>query len=302
MYTYFLPPLMGAVIGYITNDIAIRMLFRPHKAKYILGIRVPFTPGIVPKEKGRIAQAVGAAISENLMNKEVIERTLLSDDILAQIGSNIDAFCQKQSKNDETLRAFVAHYLTDAEIETLLGNASAELEKVLAEKLATSSFGKDIAHIAIEHAMEKVSGGLLGVFGSKTLMEPITMMAEELLSKEIDKMIRNNAAGMIHKMVDEQSNTFAQTPMRVFFEGREPQIAEGKEMILSLYRMVVLEHLPKILATLDISQMIETRINEMDMAEMEPIILQVMNKELRAIVWFGAGLGALIGCLNLLIG
>ena len=28
-------PAVGAVIGYITNDIAIRMLFRPHQAKYI---------------------------------------------------------------------------------------------------------------------------------------------------------------------------------------------------------------------------------------------------------------------------
>lgn len=33
--TYIIAPLLGGVIGYITNDIAIRMLFRPHKAKYI---------------------------------------------------------------------------------------------------------------------------------------------------------------------------------------------------------------------------------------------------------------------------
>ena len=52
---YIIPPLVGGVIGYVTNDIAIRMLFRPHTAKHIMGWRVPFTPGIIPKEKGRIA-------------------------------------------------------------------------------------------------------------------------------------------------------------------------------------------------------------------------------------------------------
>ena len=26
------------------------MLFRPHTAKHIMGWRVPFTPGIIPKE------------------------------------------------------------------------------------------------------------------------------------------------------------------------------------------------------------------------------------------------------------
>ena len=54
IWTYILPPLVGGVIGYVTNDIAIRMLFRPHSAKHIMGWRVPFTPGIIPKETGRI--------------------------------------------------------------------------------------------------------------------------------------------------------------------------------------------------------------------------------------------------------
>lgn len=78
---YMLAPLIGGVIGYITNDIAIRMLFRPHRAKYLFGIHIPFTPGIIPKEKGRIAEAIGNAISENLMNKDVLERYLLSEDM-----------------------------------------------------------------------------------------------------------------------------------------------------------------------------------------------------------------------------
>ena len=64
--SYILAPLVGGVIGYVTNDIAIRMLFRPHTAKYIMGRRVPFTPGIIPKEKGRKAEAVGTAISDNI--------------------------------------------------------------------------------------------------------------------------------------------------------------------------------------------------------------------------------------------
>ena len=30
--SYILAPLVGGVIGYVTNDITIRMLFRPHTA------------------------------------------------------------------------------------------------------------------------------------------------------------------------------------------------------------------------------------------------------------------------------
>ena len=87
--SYILAPIIGGIIGYITNDIAIRMLFRPHKAKYVCGMKIPFTPGIIPKEKGRIASAIGESISENLMNKDVLERNLLSDAMIIKIRTSI---------------------------------------------------------------------------------------------------------------------------------------------------------------------------------------------------------------------
>jgi len=90
-------------------------------------------------------------------------------------------------------------------------------------------------------------------------------------------------------------------PMKTFFVGHEAQIKQAKDSVVSVYRVIILEHLPKILQSLNISQMIEQRINEMDMSEIEPIILDVMSKELKAIVWFGAGLGALIGCVNIFV-
>jgi len=70
--------LVGAAIGYITNWIAIKMLFRPVAAKYILGVRVPFTPGVIPKEKGRLARSIGEAVSKHLLSPEFISGQLLS--------------------------------------------------------------------------------------------------------------------------------------------------------------------------------------------------------------------------------
>ena len=102
--SYIIAPLLGGVIGYITNDIAIRMLFRPHKAKYLFGVRIPFTPGIIPKEKERIAEAMGCAISENLMSKDVLERYLLSDEMIAKIRSATEEFIETQRNNNETLK------------------------------------------------------------------------------------------------------------------------------------------------------------------------------------------------------
>ena len=49
---WVLPPLIGAVIGGVTNDIAIRMLFRPYAPWRVLGWRLPLTPGLIPRERG----------------------------------------------------------------------------------------------------------------------------------------------------------------------------------------------------------------------------------------------------------
>ena len=64
---------------------------------------------------------------------------------------------------------------------------------------------------------------------------------------------------------------------------------------------MIRERLPRILAAVDISKIIEDRINELDMAEAERLIFEVMDKELRAIVWVGAGLGFIMGFINCLL-
>ena len=106
--SYIIAPLLGGVIGYITNDIAIRMLFRPHTAKYLFGIHIPFTPGIIPKEKGRIAEAIGGVISENLMNREVLEKYLLSDGRVCKVRSAAEDVITAQQNKGETLGQFLS--------------------------------------------------------------------------------------------------------------------------------------------------------------------------------------------------
>jgi uncharacterized membrane protein YheB (UPF0754 family) len=73
-WLYIGPPLIGAAIGYFTNDIAIRMLFRPYKAKYIGSWQVPLTPGVIPRNQARLAQRVADSITGSLLTPEAIEQ------------------------------------------------------------------------------------------------------------------------------------------------------------------------------------------------------------------------------------
>ncbi len=293
-------PLIGAVIGYITNDIAIRMLFRPRTAKYLFGVKIPFTPGLIPKEKSRIAASIGGAISKNLMNKETLEKTLLSQEMLDKIGNGFDSFINTQKKNNETVEQFLGHYLKDNDIEYLKGSVTKDLSSQIHTALANSNLGEKVAHIVVEHVMEKVRSGLFGMFGADQFLSLLAAPAENLLSKNIDEMLANHSQEMVSTLIGDQIQNFMSLQMKSLFVGREEVIEKFRASLLSLYKTLITEQLPRILEAVDISKIVESRINEMDVKESEKLILEVMNKELKAIVWLGALLGFLMGCVNLL--
>ena len=62
---------VGAIIGGITNVIAIRMLFHPLNHT-IFKFRVPFTPGLIPKRREEIATKIGQVIEEHLLTETLI--------------------------------------------------------------------------------------------------------------------------------------------------------------------------------------------------------------------------------------
>ncbi|KYH29631.1 DUF445 family protein [Clostridium colicanis] len=73
--------IVGAIIGYITNWLAIKMLFRPHEEKRIFGLKVPFTPGLIPKEQKRIAKSVADAIGNHLLTSDTMLEALQNNGI-----------------------------------------------------------------------------------------------------------------------------------------------------------------------------------------------------------------------------
>ena len=321
--SYIIAPFLGGVIGYITNDIAIRMLFRPHKAKYVFGIHIPFTPGIIPKEKGRIAEAVGGVISENLMNKEVLERYLLSEDMIGKVHSAVEEFIATQQRNNETVSQFLGHYLAKEEIDTISQNINQSITKQTYEKLADSSVGEKVAHIAIDHVAQKLTidgaqellsgidgalGGLggmaAGLFGGNIVAKFLGMLrepAEHFLAKNINTMLRDNGEKIVSNMIGGEVDNFLNKPVSNLLEGHEEQLVQAVNTIESIYRSIITEHLPKILQSIDISKIVRERINEMDVNETEKLIFMVMDKELKAIVWLGALLGMIMGSINVLL-
>ena len=90
-------PLVGAVIGAVTNQIAIKMLFHPYEPWHIGKWRVPLTPGLIPQQREQIAHNIATTFDANLLSGDDIHEVLTSntahhaldakvDEILLQLG------------------------------------------------------------------------------------------------------------------------------------------------------------------------------------------------------------------------
>ena len=87
---YVLPPIVGAIIGAVTNDVAIRMLFRPYAARYIGKIRIPFTPGLIPRERHHISESIADTFVAHVFSNNDVAELFLTDSVKEQLKNKVD--------------------------------------------------------------------------------------------------------------------------------------------------------------------------------------------------------------------
>jgi uncharacterized membrane-anchored protein YjiN (DUF445 family) len=78
---WLIPPFLGGAIGFITNVLAIKMLFRPLGEARVFGIRLPFTPGILPRQRHRLAESIGGMVERELLVPDLIREHLKTPEV-----------------------------------------------------------------------------------------------------------------------------------------------------------------------------------------------------------------------------
>ncbi|MBU1711077.1 MAG: DUF445 family protein [Proteobacteria bacterium] len=98
--TYLAPPMLGAFIGYMTNYVAIRMLFKPLKPWYLFGIRVPMTPGVIPAKRHELARNIGEMVGEHLLTgsdiRKALEEKTFRNDLKKLIDTRLELIMDKE--------------------------------------------------------------------------------------------------------------------------------------------------------------------------------------------------------------
>ncbi len=390
--TTIITPIAGSIIGYTTNWLAIKMLFKPHKPIYIGKLKLPFTPGVIPREQKRIAKSLGSAVGNNLLTEEVILKELTNDQVIEQLETYIvqnllakplciEEFVQHIYSDDDARDAFyekIAQLVQEQLIKQLGNNQelknqlfammarkvpySKKINEIIGENISAKIkdqillHKEDIANYivallqeenakiqiiqVIDQILSEKLGGLAAMFVQPESL--YTMLIDYLqaylaveenqeqmgafICEKIDGFLEKEISSMVsskdyihlteqlvdfveHELVDVLNSEVIQKQIQnylITLSKIEIQLSVDMKQsfakaICGLYKNFAQTHLPVFIQQFNITRIVENEINHFSVAEVERLIFTIVDKELKAITWFGALLGFIMGLLTLLV-
>lgn len=287
-------PFVGGIIGLITNGLAIRMLFRPHNEIKIGKFRIPFTPGLIPKEKGRIATSIGRAVGNELLDKKTIIKALCSEEMKKAFYQKFDLTTRNMKDSQKLLKEYLKEKGFQESIEKIEGDISKKAGIFLADKMVEENVSMDLLDYAMEEITSNLNPMIMAIAGGaiETAKIPISV--------KIDNMILEKCPKYIEKYIDSSFENWMEKPINEIIILVEEKFPKLKDQIWKIYETFVEKKAGDFIEQIDIPKVIEEKIKELDIMELENMIMDISKKELNALVWLGGFLGMLMGFVNLL--
>ena len=203
---WMLPPLLGAIIGYVTNRIAIKMLFRPLNPKRFLGIRVPLTPGVIPRNRFDLARTIGRMVSEQLLSPQALKEQLDSPEFRGSLKgwigerrrdlmqrpiglSSENGASEATDRGSQAETAFPEELLEELLAAFLKSPQCAVMAQSLAQQVTEGIGGKRISDITSADDLTRfVHGNVLPAFRN----EELSNTASEFVSNWIREQFSHN--------------------------------------------------------------------------------------------------------------
>ena len=245
---------VSGLIGFLTNWIAITMLFKPAKKRPILG------HGLIPAQKNRIAFRLAQAVSEDLINPEIIKKKISESNIISRYREKSTRYIKSIIDDPafrEDLKQWVVAYLDEM-------IADPEIRGALAERILRQ----------IEEAIQDKS------------FEKVALKAYSYVKgQQMQHIIEESLAQIptsVEKGLDKMDDLLDELPQK---------IDDNSEKI----ETVVTNLLYKLINQLDVHKLVEENLRSYDEQHISNIIQNATNEQLRYIQYLGAILGLIGG-------
>ncbi|MBO5525262.1 MAG: DUF445 family protein [Clostridia bacterium] len=285
--SYISGPFIGAVIGYFTNYLAVKMLFRPYYPKKIGKWTLPFTPGIIPKRQPALAKAIGSAVGKNLFTGDDLANLLGKEETAQKVA---DLVVEKIKRADEsvTVESVVRRGISEEQFFL----AKDKLSKAVAEKIVSAAEKMDLGGLVVAEGKGFVEKKL-GFLGS--MVVPLL----PTLGEAINNYVSERGEEKIMPVVERELTDLCERPVSSLTETLDEE--KLRKITVLVYREALLPEVNRLLEQLDIAGIVEQKVALMSVKELETLCTSVMKKELSAIVNLGALIGFLLGIVNIFL-
>ncbi len=264
------PLVVATLHGYAAAWLAVKMLFRPRNPVYIFGIRVPLTPGMLPKERDQFIIALSTVIGEKLLDVETI-----TDEIMQL---NLEPEITSLAK-----REYLHHSQSESTIQLIVEHIKEKLYHLRDSAEARSDIARSLRRIVETEIDRRFS--LLRRFVTDFFLD------EAALNRIVGDSITQLADQIAESLYLRSSITqaMAQIPETIFESESTKKIPAINNFVSILSQR------------LDVRGILIKRLNALSNEAIEELIMETAGREIAAIVWFGAGIGFIVGIIQTLI-
>ncbi|MCF6463614.1 DUF445 family protein [Clostridium sp. Cult1] len=229
---FLMPILVGGTIGYITNWIAIKMLFRPHYEKKIFNMHVPFTPGLIPKERDRIAKSIGEAVGVYLLSPEVVVKSL-SNDKNDYIKKWVESYISRLQQEDRSLKNLIIG-LGHEKYNEILNIMKLKITEAICLQLRKDKFKQKLIQLIDEYIFINSKDELYQTINKKmeVYLQRVTTSEETIVG------LKNIITGKLNDLSTNEIPLSEIIPENIVFQIKDTVIQHDEDIVKALWNII----------------------------------------------------------------
>ena len=186
----FISMLIGGFIGWITNLLAVKALFHPHKSYRILGFDYQ---GLLPKRKGELANNLGNMVEGELINIPELIKKVKPEDVNPFIDKMVD---DHKDNIQKAIYDYINNYLKGIEIPLI----KIDLTRIISTNTLVNKTTETVIKLLKTKAKEAVPT-VLTKAGSEVIKH---VSVHDIVKEKVDQMDLDKLEAMVNRIADKE--------------------------------------------------------------------------------------------------
>ncbi|MCA1620803.1 MAG: DUF445 domain-containing protein [Acidobacteria bacterium] len=202
-FELFLIIAVATLHGYGAAWLAVRMLFRPHRAVKVFGLTV-WPQGMIPRHRDRLAETIGHAVGNELVSQETVVHALFETGFFRRkVESFVGAFADELLEKNYTTALDALPKSVRAPVLDALSALQMRIAEHIAAALRSEETAEAVAHFVDRRVDEILSQRLSEAVGAETFEQALGFVENRFRGVVNERGFESKVREFVSARVDE---------------------------------------------------------------------------------------------------